>query len=106
MLVGPAPFIVPKDNKSIFCLGSGYDFDALIEEYSNSYEEENKMYTLWHQGELKNTTAIREKYSMPLSQLNDVIKGKCPILKGSKNRLEEEAMDIRVFGNSVEIRKT
>ncbi|UCG79259.1 MAG: hypothetical protein JSV21_05395 [Nitrospirota bacterium] len=33
IVLGPSNFIVPKDGSDIFCLGSAYDMEELIEEF-------------------------------------------------------------------------
>ena len=89
MLVGPAPFIVSKANGETFCLGSAYTMESLIEEFTNNYEDENNIYSLWHVGKLEKSTVIKQKYNIPLPLFKNIINGNSPILTGSKSRLKK-----------------
>lgn len=105
MLVGPAPFITPKEDGNVFCLGSAYSMESLIEEYTIHYEEENNIYSLWAIGKLIQSSIIRQKYKISLPLFKNVINGNAPILTGCKSRLQTEASHIEALGNRVEIKK-
>ena len=73
MAIGPAAFIVPKNGDTIHCRGSSCNCEELIEEYIQLYEENNEVYSLWHEGELKGISCVRMKYGFSTSDLSSVI---------------------------------
>ena len=106
MLIGPGPIIVPKDGSNIYCLGNAYSSASLIRKFTNQYEEENGSYSLWIEGRLNNSSTIRQKYNISLTDLKNAMNSLSPLLCGSKYRLENELIFIKNLGNKIKLKRT
>ena len=103
MAVGPAPFIVPKNGGDIFCLGSSYSSERLIDEYTRWYEEEHQCYALFFCGDGKPISLLRSRYNLSPAEIKDVLNKTAPLLQGSRQRLDAEQIELQQLGINVNV---